>query len=87
MSHFKILTMSPKEKALDLIIKINNQKISVEQFKEASHYARYDLKRKAQIIVDEILLVLNEIDNTDETTESYHMSIFFNIVKTEIKKL
>ncbi len=47
--------MTPKEKAIDLIIKMNNQKISIEQFKNASDYARYDLKRKVLIVVDEII--------------------------------
>ena len=47
--------MTPKEKAFELIVKMNNQKISIEQFKEASDYARYDLKRKVQIVVDEII--------------------------------
>ena len=36
-------------------------------------------------ICDEILLVLNEIDNTDDTTLAYNFSVFYNQTKTELK--
>jgi len=52
----------------------------------------YDLDHRRTIhhylnICDEILFVLNEIDNTDDTTEAYHMSVFYSKTKTELKKM
>ena len=47
--------MNEKEKALDILQKINNGKISKALWVNCSDYAKKDLKRKAFIVIDEIL--------------------------------
>jgi hypothetical protein len=52
----------------------------------------YKLDKKLSIntcigICQEVLLVLNEIDNTDENTLAYNYSIFYNETITELKKM
>jgi hypothetical protein len=46
---------NPKEKAKELVEKMNNMPITIEEWNKASDYAKTDLKRKALIAVDEIL--------------------------------
>jgi hypothetical protein len=47
--------MKPYEKAWDLLSKINGQEIDTEMWENASDYARRDLKRKANIVIDEVI--------------------------------
>lgn len=47
--------MTPKEKAKELIDKMNGREVLLEQWENASSYARNDLKRKCAIVVDVIL--------------------------------
>ena len=51
--------MTPKEKAIDLLNKMNNKPISLQEWTSCSQYAREDLIRKCNIIVDEILKYQN----------------------------
>lgn len=46
--------MTPKEKAKELLDKMNNEKISYSTWQKASDYAKNDLKRKVLIVIDEI---------------------------------
>ena len=47
--------MKAYEKAWDLLEKINGQPIDVETWEKASDYAKKDLKRKAFIVIDEVI--------------------------------
>lgn len=47
--------MKPYEKAWDLLSKINGQEIDYEMWEKASDYAKKDLKRKANIVIDEVI--------------------------------
>jgi hypothetical protein len=47
--------IKPKEKAKELVEKMNNMPITIEEWNKASDYAKSDLKRKALIVVEEIL--------------------------------
>jgi hypothetical protein len=47
--------MKVYEKAWDLLSKINGQEISDEMWSRASDYAKKDLKRKANIVIDEVI--------------------------------
>lgn len=74
--------MTPKEKAEHLynyFAVFNGDNGSELDHRATIHYCLN--------ICDEILFVLNEIDNTDDTTEAYHMSVFYNETKTELKKM
>lgn len=70
--------MTPKEKAIEIINKINGQPISVEEWNKASEYAKNDLKRKALIVVNEVLSITYLLKR-----ETY----FYNQVKFEILNL
>ena len=76
--------MTPKEKAIELLNKINNMPITIKEWNKASDYAKTNLKRKALIVVDE---VLNAIDwyyyeGSAQTEHNY-----WKEVKQEIEKL
>jgi hypothetical protein len=47
--------MTPKEKAIELLDKMNNMPITIYEWNKASDYAKNNLKRKALIAVNEIL--------------------------------
>jgi hypothetical protein len=47
--------MEPHKKAWDLLSRINGQEIDNEMWSKASKYAKDDLKRKAKIVVSEII--------------------------------
>jgi hypothetical protein len=62
--------MKASEKAWDLLSKINGQEISDEMWSKASDYAKKDLKRKANIVIDEVIgteMLIDE-DTYVETT-------------------
>ena len=46
--------MTPLEKAKELLDKMNNQVIKPKDWQKASDYAKFDLKRKVSIVIDEI---------------------------------
>ena len=75
------LKNTPKEKAINLIDKMNNQSITIQEWQRASDYAKNDLKRKALIVVDEILRVIDR-DNNYQNVYAYFLE-----VKKEIEKL
>ena len=47
--------MTPKEKSLNILEKINNGEILEESWQNCSKYAKQELKRKAYIVVDYIV--------------------------------
>lgn len=47
--------MKAYQKAWNLLEKINGQPIDIETWEKASDYAKKDLKRKANIIIDEVI--------------------------------
>ncbi|CAB4148438.1 hypothetical protein UFOVP530_10 [uncultured Caudovirales phage] len=75
--------MTPKEKAIELFNKY------ADDMNFDSTYADYieQSKKCALIAVNEILFTLNEISEEDNSTYAYHTAVFYNQVKTEIKKL
>lgn len=70
-----IKKMTPKEKARDILEKVNNGKISKALWDNCSDYAKTDLKRKAMIIVAEIISALKELGEElydKQGTDSYN---------------
>ena len=55
--------MDAKEKVLNLLSKINNKEVTSQVWNDASDYAKKDLKRKAFLIVDEVISALNNLGN------------------------
>jgi hypothetical protein len=51
--------MNPEEKAWDLLKQMNGQYITLTDWQKAGHYAKTDLKRKAYIVVREVINALN----------------------------
>lgn len=63
------------QKAWDILSKINNQEIDSEMWSKASDYAKKDLKRKAVIVVDEIVSELRSVEfnyDLDFTQNLFH---------------
>lgn len=64
--------MKAYQKAWDLLEKINGQPIDEETWEKASDYAKKDLKRKANIVIDEVIGTEMLIDeDTYVETKSY----------------
>jgi hypothetical protein len=70
--------MIAKEKAIEIISKINGQLITVEDWSKASDYAKKDLKRKGLIVANEVLSIRYLLKK-----ETW----FYKEVKKEIEKL
>lgn len=69
--------MTPKDKANELILKF--------AFKGVQHEG--ESKNFALLAVNEILYILNEVSEQDDNTYAYNASVFYNEVKTELKKI
>lgn len=54
--------MTHKQKAREILEKVNNGKISKKLWDNCSDYAKNDLKRKATIVVDEIIYFMDSYD-------------------------
>lgn len=78
--------MTPKEKAIELI---NAFFLTLEESINANvNTKRKEIAKKhALISVNEILFTLNETSEEDNNTYAYHTAVFYNEVKTELKKL
>ncbi len=61
--------MKAYEKAWDLLEKINGKPIDAKTWEKGSDYAKKDLKRKANIVIDEVIEteMLIDKDNYVET--------------------
>jgi hypothetical protein len=70
--------MNPKEKAIEIINKINGKPITIEEWSKASDYAKNDLKRKGLIVANEVLSIRYLLKK-----ETW----FYKEVKKEIEKL
>jgi len=77
--------MEAKDKAKELLDKMNNHPVTKEMWNGASYYAKTDLKRKLYIVFEEILKELIEFDNVDGYAES--RVDYWLEVKTEIENL
>jgi len=51
----KLKRMNPNEKALELLNKMNGQYITLSDWHACSDYAKAELKRKALVVVDEVM--------------------------------
>ena len=79
---------TPKEKVIDLLSKINNEEITPEIWNEASEYAKKDLKRKAYIVVSEILdSIPSRVYWRTYDDETPSAITFWQEVKAELNKL
>jgi len=88
--------MTAKEKAWDLMHKTNGITIKTREWQMCSDYARSDLKRKALIIVDEVIKIVDAVDDIsnqfwkDESgnykSSEKHLDYWYE-VKSEIEKL
>ena len=79
---------TPKEKVIDLLSKINNEEITPEIWNEYSEYAKKDLKRKAYIVVSEILdSIPSRVYWRTYDDETPSAITFWQEVKTELNKL
>jgi hypothetical protein len=74
--------MTPKEKAIELLDKMNNMPITIEEWNKASDYAKNNLKRKALIVVDEILRSHHNLYGLNNKEVKFYLE-----VQQEIKKL
>ena len=91
------MILTPKEKAIELIEKINNKPITVAEWEMASDYAKNDLKRKALIVVNEILEATKEkvyntqipfyLNGVDQRKLTIIYDKYWLEVKQEIEKL
>lgn len=77
--------MTPKTKADDLLDKVNGKHITKQEWENASEYARKDLVRKANIIIDEVLGVLRYF-NEDNAYREDITRTYWNKVKYELTK-
>jgi hypothetical protein len=73
--------MTPNEKAIELVKKFDKLLPC-----EGTTTAQTPIDC-ALISVNEILFTLNEVSEEDNSTYAYHTAIFYNQVKTELKKL
>lgn len=71
--------MTPKEKAKELVDKYFE--FTIHKYEDL-----YSIEC-ALISVNEILFTLNEISEEDNSTYAYHTGVFYNQVKTELKKM
>lgn len=76
--------MTPLEKALELVEKMTDKYYKIPELMEIN---RKQSIKNALVSVNEILFTLNEISEEDNSTYAYHTAVFYNEVKTELKKL
>ena len=74
--------MTPKEKAIEILSKINGQPIDAKTVKKAKSYAKHELKRNALVVADEALSELNQVDDLDNYV--FMRKQFWEDVKQEI---
>jgi len=67
--------MTPKEKAIELLDKMNNMPITIDEWDKASEYAKTDLKRKALIVVEEILKCRLDTDTSSNKHNEWNKEI------------
>jgi hypothetical protein len=78
--------MNPKEKAWDLLDKMNNSVITKEEWYNASDYAKNDLKRKVNIVIDEVIKIETLIDEEIYVDSPSYLNYWLD-VKKELKNI
>lgn len=76
--------MTPKEKALVLLNKVNGKGLTLWEWNNCSIYAKNDLKRKVSIIINEVNNELIDNYSKDQVMERYN---YWVDVKAELEKL
>ena len=76
--------MTPKEKALVLLNKVNGKELTLWEWNNCSIYAKNDLKRKVSIIINEVNNELIDNYSKDQVMERYN---YWVDVKAELEKL
>jgi predicted RNA methylase len=71
--------MKAYEKAWDLLSKINGQVIDDEIWNDASDYAKKDLKRKANIVIDEVIDTEMLIDEDTYVETKSHLTYWLKV--------
>ena len=87
--------LPPKEKAWELLEKMNNSPITQKDWDNASDYAKNDLKRKVLIVIDEIqkiipynpATIINLKTNEVQEIMGFDEGSYYQEVKQEIEKL
>jgi len=82
--------MTPKEKALEILFKINNRILDDEAWNKSSSYAKQELKRKALIVADEVLAEISVFEPCEDyitQTQILLRKQFWKSVKQEINNL
>jgi hypothetical protein len=84
--------MTPKEKAIELLDKMNNMPITIKEWNKASDYAKNNLKRKVLIVVEEILECILATDTSSNKHNEWNKEIinqgqWWRRVQQEIEKL
>jgi len=80
--------MTSKEKAIEILSKINGQNLTLDMWQKASDYAKKDLKRKGMVVIDELIIQNGELylSGLDGTYYREKNNFLFK-VKSEIEKL
>jgi hypothetical protein len=71
--------MKAYEKAWDLLSKINGQAIDDKMWNKASDYAKKDLKRKANIVIDEVIGTEMLIDEHTYVETKTHLAYWLEV--------
>jgi transcription elongation factor GreA-like protein len=82
--------MTAKEKAKELLDKMNNQVVKKDDWDKASEYAKKDLKRKCLIVIDEIENVGCFVGKECATKEGFGVETteeFWQDVRLEMERL
>jgi len=75
--------MTPKEKAIEILGKINGQPLNAETWEKASDWSKQELKRKALCVADEVLTELYKFYPGDYALQRKE---YWESVKQEINK-
>ncbi len=76
--------MEINTKAWDILSKINGEKIDPEAWSNASDYAKKDLKRKALVVIDEIVSELRSVEFNYDLNFTTDLFVYWKSVKDAI---
>ena len=76
--------MEQNKKAWEILSKINNGEITTEMWSNGSDYAKKDLKRKALIVVYEVISELHSVELNHDLDLSTNLIPYWNGVKDAI---
>lgn len=72
-------------KVAELLEKVNGHSITEEEWKKVSEYAKYDLKRKVRIIIDEVMNEHNSYYDTIGESLARNKWNFWKSVKNALE--